>query len=100
MVAAHYGNTEAQEKYYCNFGINPDYVETLKDKPLRVVGSDDEGEIRVMELSDHPFFVGTLFVPQSQSTLDSPHPLVTAFIRASAQTEQGSGDNATTSSDN
>jgi CTP synthase (UTP-ammonia lyase) len=36
----------------------------------------------VIELSDHPFFLGTLFVPQLRSTPTDPHPLVTAFVQA------------------
>jgi CTP synthase (UTP-ammonia lyase) len=36
----------------------------------------------VIELLHHPFFLGTLFVPQLRSTPISPHPLVTAFVQA------------------
>jgi len=48
--------------------------------PLQIVGSDSEGEIRVVELPHHPFFIATLFVPQLLSRPDCPHPLITAFI--------------------
>jgi CTP synthase (UTP-ammonia lyase) len=81
-VAEIYGGTSAIEQYYCNFGVNPDYVSFLKSGSLKVTGSDSDGEIRVIELSGHPFFVGTLFVPQARSTADQPHPLVTAFMKA------------------
>ena len=81
-VAEIYGGTSAIEQYYCNFGVNPDYVSHLKSGPLRITGSDSDGETRVIELPGHPFFVGTLFVPQARSTADRPHPLVTAFIKA------------------
>jgi CTP synthase (UTP-ammonia lyase) len=36
-------------------------------------------------LTDHPFFIGTLFVPQARSTVDCPHPLVNAFLQAALQ---------------
>ena len=52
---------------------------------MQVVGSDKEGEIRILELRDHLFFVATLFVPQTRSLADRPHPLVTAFIRIVAE---------------
>ena len=81
-VAEIYGATSATEEYYCNFGVNPDHIPLLKNGPLRITGSDSEGEIRIIELPDHPFFLGTLFVPQTQSTAERPHPLVSAFIRA------------------
>jgi CTP synthase (UTP-ammonia lyase) len=80
-----YGTATAIEQYYCNFGVNPAYVEPLSSSALRIAGSDDEGEIRVVELPDHPFFVGTLFVPQLLSTEGKPHPLVTGLVRAAAE---------------
>ena len=83
-VADIYGALTATEQYYCNFGINPDFIEVLKQGPLRITGADAEGEIRVIEWPDHPFFIGTLFVPQARSTPDQPHPLVVAFLRAVA----------------
>jgi len=49
-----------------------------------MTGSDSEGEVRVIELPGHPFFIGTLFVPHMRSTPQRPHPLVTAFVRAVA----------------
>lgn len=85
FVARCYGDIRAVESYYCNFGIDPEKVALLSDGPLRIVGADDEGEVRVVELPGHPFFVGTLFVPQLRSTANPPHPLITAFIRAAVQ---------------
>jgi CTP synthase (UTP-ammonia lyase) len=84
-VAQIYGAVQAKENYYCNFGVNPDVVPLLKKGPMQVVGSDNEGEIRILELPDHPFFVATLFVPQTCSLADRPHPLVTAFVRVVAE---------------
>jgi CTP synthase (UTP-ammonia lyase) len=80
LAAALYGSLAAEERYYCSFGINPEYVPVLRNNTFRPVGSDAEGEIRVMEISGHPFFIGTLFVPQARSTLAQPHPLVTGFL--------------------
>src|SRR5205809_295267 len=95
-VARIYGALEAKENYYCDFGVNPDVVPTLKRGPMQVVGSDQEGEVRVLELPDHPFFVATLFVPQARSTPEVPHPLVTAFLKAVV--ESGNQSTATDTS--
>jgi CTP synthase (UTP-ammonia lyase) len=84
QVALCYGATTAREQYYCNFGVNPEYVDLLRQGPLRISGCDTEGEVRVIELPGHPFFVGTLFVPQARSTSDQPHPLVSSFMTAIA----------------
>jgi CTP synthase (UTP-ammonia lyase) len=84
LVANCYGSVRAAEKYYCNFGVSPDRVTLLEAGPLRIVGSDSQGEVRVTELPDHPFFVGTLYVPQARSALGAPHPLVTRFLQTVA----------------
>ena len=83
-MAEIYGSTSAREEYYCNFGVDPGKVGLLASSRLRISGSDSEGEVRVIELPGHPFYVGTLFVPQTRSTKRQPHPLVTAFLQAVA----------------
>ena len=82
LIARACGRLQIQEQYICNFGVNPDYVDTLRKSALRIVASDEEGQVRAVELSGHAFFVGTLFLPQHHSTPAAPHPLVTAFLRA------------------
>jgi CTP synthase (UTP-ammonia lyase) len=84
-AAAVYGTTRATEKYYCNFGLNPAYQEELEKMGLEISGSDQSGEARIMELPSHPFFFGTLFVPQASSVKGSPHPMILAFLRAAAR---------------
>lgn len=84
LVARLYGRTEVTEEYYCNFGVNPAQLETLFSRDLRVVGSDAEGVARAVELPGHPLFVGTLFLPQLNSTAQNPHPLVAGFLQAVA----------------
>ena len=85
-VAEIYGTTEVTEQYYCNFGLNPEYLDQIRSGPLQIAGSDSEGEVRVIELPGHPFFIGTLFVPQMLSTPNRPHSLVSAFVAAVAGT--------------
>lgn len=80
-AAQFYGRTETREQYYCNFGLNPEHQRLLDDGGLRVVGVDQDGEARVLELPDRRFFVATLFVPQLRSSPGSPHPLITAYLR-------------------
>ena len=81
-VAGFYGALTVSEAYYCNFGIDPSRLPLLRRGPLEITGSDQEGEARVVELPEHPFFIGTLFVPQTRSRLETPHPLVSAFLRS------------------
>jgi CTP synthase (UTP-ammonia lyase) len=73
------------EKYYCNFGLNPDYQALLHANGLRLVGTDVHNEARILELMMHPFFIATLFVPQDNSSEQRPHKLITAFLKAVAK---------------
>jgi CTP synthase (UTP-ammonia lyase) len=82
-TATAYDSTQITEKYYCNFGVNPDFVEQIAASGFVVAGKDRNGECRVMEIPSHPFFVGTLYVPQAKSQSHSPHPLINAFLSAS-----------------
>ena len=69
------------EKFYCNFGLNPEYQGQLEARGLEITGKDQNGEARILELAGHPFYVGTLFVPQASSAAGNPHPLVLEFCR-------------------
>jgi CTP synthase (UTP-ammonia lyase) len=78
-----YGGPEAVEQYYCRFGLNEGYAEALARNGLIVAGVDDADDTaRVMRLIGHPFFVLTLFVPQTASRPGAPHPLVRAYVAA------------------
>lgn len=83
-AAAIYGRSETEEEYYCNFGLNPEYEKAIDESGLKISGRDEQGEARVVELRSHPFFIATLFVPSLTSTPESPHPVVTALVRAAA----------------
>jgi CTP synthase (UTP-ammonia lyase) len=84
LAAGAYGTTGVEERYYCNFGLDPAHQALLDARGLRVAATDADGEARILELAGHPFFVATLFVPQTGSSPGRPHPLVTAFVRAAA----------------
>jgi CTP synthase (UTP-ammonia lyase) len=84
-VAALYGAEIACEQYYCNFGVNPTYIPLLSTGPLLIVGSDAEGEVRVVELPEHPFFIGTLYVPQLGVSKNRLHPLVNGFLKSATR---------------
>jgi CTP synthase (UTP-ammonia lyase) len=84
LIARLYGRATAQEQYYCNFGVNPKYLETLFSREMRVVASDAEGIARAVEIPSHPFFIGTLFLPQHHSSAAAPHPLIIGFVKAAA----------------
>lgn len=77
-----YGDQEASEQFACNYGLNREYLEKLKERGLRITGLDADGDVRIVELPGHRFFIGTLFLPQLLSRPDRPHPLIMAYVRA------------------
>ena len=79
-----YGVPEAVEPYYCSYGVNPEYRLQFEACGLRVSGVGSEGEIRIIEIPDHPFFVATLFQPERAALRGRPVPLVNAFVAACA----------------
>jgi CTP synthase (UTP-ammonia lyase) len=81
-VAAWYGGTRTVEQYYCNYGVNPAYEKPLHEAGLRIVGRDDDGEPRVVDLETHPFYIGTLYVPQPTGQPARPHAVVAALLQA------------------
>ncbi len=77
-----YQRTTTTEKYYCNFGLNLDHLPALTAAGLVVSGTDQDGEPRIVELPELRYFLATLFVPQTSSTPETPHPLVVGLVRA------------------
>ena len=84
-VAAIYGVPAAVEPFFCSFGLNPAYRARVEARGLAVSGTGVDGAARVFELPEHPFFVATLYVPQARYRPDDPHPLLTAFVSATAE---------------
>ncbi len=72
LAAAAYATEKTTERYYCQYGVADRYRDQLSTTGLAVTGRDGEGEPRIVERSDHPFFVATLFVPQASSSPRAP----------------------------
>jgi CTP synthase (UTP-ammonia lyase) len=81
---AAFGAGGTTEEYYCKYGINPDYEQTLIEHGLVISGRDQQGEPRILELPRKRFFMASLFVPQVRSSARTPHPLLTAFVKAAS----------------
>jgi len=82
LAAALYGVESAEEDFFCSYGVNPAWADRLAAGGLRVSGTGDAGEMRIVELPGHPFFVPTLFLPQARSSAESPHPVLRGFAAA------------------
>jgi CTP synthase (UTP-ammonia lyase) len=82
ILAAAYGCLEATEGYHCSYGINPAFLSAIVSGPLRISAKDCAGEVRAVELEQHPFFVATLFQPERAALSGKAPPVVAAFVRA------------------
>jgi CTP synthase (UTP-ammonia lyase) len=69
-------------QYFCNYGLNPAFREHLERSALAITGIGAEGDVRVVELPHHRFFLATLFLPQWGSTPEHPDPLIAAYLQA------------------
>jgi CTP synthase (UTP-ammonia lyase) len=81
-----YGDDHAIEQYHCSYGLNEQYRSQIEASAMRITGWDVDGSVRVIELSDHPFFIGTLFQPERSALAARANPLVNEFVRALALT--------------
>ena len=81
-VHAIYGQDTIIEAYNCRYGLNPQLHHLFEGTTLHITGTDANGEARVVELVDHPFFIGTLFQPERSAFAQRVHPLLTAYLQA------------------
>jgi CTP synthase len=83
LTAKAYGSRLIHERHRHRYEFNNEYLESFEKAGLRAVGKNPKSSlIEVMELEHHPFFVGVQFHPEYKSTVENPHPLFLAFIRA------------------
>jgi CTP synthase (UTP-ammonia lyase) len=82
LAATITGPGRRTERYNCAYGLNPEYLDALTRGGLRFTGFDDSGQVRMMELPGHPFFMGTLFQPELQGDGTHPHPIIAALAAA------------------
>ncbi|WP_454867735.1 CTP synthase C-terminal region-related (seleno)protein [Pseudomonas farris] len=85
LIANAYENAEIREGYRCRYGVNPEFERELLKQQLHAVGHDSVGDLRAVELNDHPFFVATLFQPERAALKGILPPLVRALIEACAR---------------
>lgn len=79
-----YGVEEISERHRHRYEFNNAYRDTLEQAGLTFAGTSPDGKlVEIVELKDHPFFVGVQFHPEFKSRPLTPHPLFKAFIKAS-----------------
>lgn len=78
-----YGTGFVKERHRHRYELNNKFRKKLEDKGLVISGVNPERDlVEIIELADHPFYVGTQFHPELQSRPLAPHPLYIGFIKA------------------
>lgn len=82
-MAQIYGTTMISERHRHRYEFDNRYVEPFDKAGFRSVGINPKtGLVEVVELDDHPFFIGVQYHPEYKSTVENPHPLFSGFIKA------------------
>ncbi|HEY7086092.1 MAG TPA: CTP synthase [Hyphomicrobiaceae bacterium] len=85
-VARIYGNTQISERHRHRYEVNTRYRARLEDVGVRFCGMSPDGLLpEIIELPDHPWFIGVQFHPELKSRPFEPHPLFASFIAAAVE---------------
>jgi len=78
-----YGKSKIRERHRHRYEFNNKYLQVFEENGMIATGTNpDKGLVEIIELKDHPWFVGTQFHPEYKSTVLNPHPLFVRFIKA------------------
>jgi CTP synthase len=78
-----YQSEMISERHRHRYEFNNDYLEQIEAKGMKATGTNPKtGLVEVVEVADHPWFVGVQYHPEYKSTVLKPHPLFVAFIKA------------------
>ena len=78
-----YGETRISERHRHRYEFNNDYREAMEQAGLKVSGVNPENDlVEIVELTNHPYFVGVQFHPEFKSRPLHPHPLFMGLIKA------------------
>ena len=84
-----YAKEEISERHRHRYEFNNKYLDQLKKAGLVISGLSPDGElVEIVELKDHPWFLGCQFHPEFKSTPRNPHPIFTSFIDASIKNRE------------
>ena len=82
-LAEIYGSRNISERHRHRYEFNSEYQEEFEKNGLVPTGfNPDTKLVETLELKDHPFYIGVQYHPEYKSTVETPHPLFVAFVKA------------------
>ena len=86
-----YGSAQISERHRHRYEFNNEYKEDLEGAGLIASGINaDTGLVEIIEIPDHPWFIGVQYHPEYKSTVANPHPLFVGFVQAVLQHKEES----------
>tara|TARA_B110000211_G_scaffold230534_1_gene290237 strand:- start:63 stop:1679 length:1617 start_codon:yes stop_codon:yes gene_type:complete len=78
-----YNSNTIHERHRHRYEFNSDYLDKIESKGLIASGINSKtGLVEIIELNNHPWFIGVQFHPEYKSTVYNPHPLFVSFVKA------------------
>jgi CTP synthase len=89
LAADIYGGTQIAERHRHRYEFNNEYLQAFEQNGFMPVGKNPKtGLVEIVELKGHPFYVGVQFHPEYKSTVENPHPLFVAFVKAAKDAQE------------
>ena len=82
-VAAVYNEISIMERHRHRYEFNNDFKQQIENSGMKATGfNPDTGLVEIVEIPNHPWFIGVQYHPEYKSTVANPHPLFLSFVRA------------------
>ena len=86
MARAIYGKSMISERHRHRYEFNNEYLQQFEDAGMIASGKNPEsGLVEIIELPNHPFFIGVQYHPELKSSVENPQPIFVAFIKAAKE---------------
>jgi len=80
-----YGKKDIEERHRHRYEFNNAFLEQFEQAGMWATGINPESNlVEIVEIKDHPWFLGAQFHPEYKSTVDNPHPLFIDFVKAAS----------------
>lgn len=81
-----YGKSQIEERHRHRFEFNGQFKDQIEKAGLKASGiNPDTGLVEIIEVDNHPFFIGVQYHPEYKSTVANPHPIFVGFVKAAVQ---------------
>jgi CTP synthase len=81
-----YGQEQISERHRHRWEFNNQYLTDFESAGMMASGKNpDTGLVEIIELTDHPFFIGVQYHPELKSTVENPQPIFVEFVKAALQ---------------